>query len=226
MGTLRRATELTGYSIRATDGDIGEAREFYFDDSTWAIRYLVVDAGGWLLHRNVLISPQALGAPDATHRVLPVAVTKEQVRRSPRTVTDKPIALQYQALLHRHYGWDFYLGGEALIGSDDSRAFSSREPVNAGGKPFDPHLRTTRVVAGHSAHATDGHAGRVRDFLLDDESWFIRFLVVRLSDGKEVAVPVPWVSSIDLERSTVYLDTSLERISACETVTARILPAA
>src|SRR5690242_15404060 len=48
-----------GEKLRATDGEIGHVRDFYFDDKTWTIRYLVADTGGWLSGRQVLISPHA-----------------------------------------------------------------------------------------------------------------------------------------------------------------------
>jgi PRC-barrel domain len=63
-GMLRNVTDLQGYAIRATDGVIGRVDDAYFDDEDWAIRYLIVDAGGWLSGRRVLISPIAVGHPD------------------------------------------------------------------------------------------------------------------------------------------------------------------
>ena len=51
---------LTGYDMGAIDGEIGKVKEFYFDDSTWDIRYLVLQTGSWLFEREVLISPEAL----------------------------------------------------------------------------------------------------------------------------------------------------------------------
>ncbi|MGA2519172.1 MAG: PRC-barrel domain-containing protein [Smithellaceae bacterium] len=56
--------DLEGYAIGATDGDIGKLDDFYFDDESWTIRYLVADTGNWLLSRKVLISPFALGKAD------------------------------------------------------------------------------------------------------------------------------------------------------------------
>ena len=61
---LRSLKELQGYTISATDGDIGSVHDFYFDDQHWTVRYLVVDTGGWLSGRRVLVSPLALGRPD------------------------------------------------------------------------------------------------------------------------------------------------------------------
>ena len=45
---LRQATELNGYRLGSRDGEIGHAREFYFEDVNWTIRYLVADTGNWL----------------------------------------------------------------------------------------------------------------------------------------------------------------------------------
>jgi len=80
---LRNITELRGYTILATDGHIGTVDDFYFDDEDWTIRYLVVDTGGWLSGRKVLISPLSLGRPDFPGRLLPVSLTKAQVEHSP-----------------------------------------------------------------------------------------------------------------------------------------------
>ena len=38
---------LQNFVIHATDGELGYVHELYFDDETWAIRYLTVDTGGW-----------------------------------------------------------------------------------------------------------------------------------------------------------------------------------
>ena len=45
---LRNVTRLKGFTIRARDGDMGIVDQFYFDDESWAIRYLVVNTGDWL----------------------------------------------------------------------------------------------------------------------------------------------------------------------------------
>jgi hypothetical protein len=49
--------DLAGFHLAATDGSIGEVQDCYFDDVHWTVRYLVVDMGGWLSGRKVLISP-------------------------------------------------------------------------------------------------------------------------------------------------------------------------
>lgn len=57
---LYRVKTIENYKLKGKDGEIGSAKEFYFDDKYWAIRYLVADTGGWLTGRKVLISPYSL----------------------------------------------------------------------------------------------------------------------------------------------------------------------
>ena len=54
---LRNMQELKSYTIAATDGDVGELTDAYFDDQSWVVRYMVIKTGAWLTSRNVLISP-------------------------------------------------------------------------------------------------------------------------------------------------------------------------
>jgi hypothetical protein len=99
---LRSVKDLRGYKILATDGEIGKVHEFYFDDATWTIRYLVVNTGSWLFERRVLLSPIVLGQPYWQMRVFPVALTRMQVKNSPSIETDKPVSRQQEIELHQY----------------------------------------------------------------------------------------------------------------------------
>ena len=113
---LRSMKNLEDYAIRATDGIIGHVKDFYFDDEAWVIRYLVVDTGTWLSSRKVLISPISIGHPDWTDRVLPVSITKEQVKNSPDIDTQKPVSRQHEIQYLGYYGYPYYWGGAGLWG--------------------------------------------------------------------------------------------------------------
>ena len=80
MKQLRRTRELTDLTILATDGEIGNVQELYFDDRTWAVRYLVVKAGGWLLSREVLLAPAAVAGAGTTGTPIPM------ISRSPSSI--------------------------------------------------------------------------------------------------------------------------------------------
>jgi len=114
---LRHSKDLLNLGIAATDGDIGDVKDLYFDDETWAVRYLVVDAGSWLSSRKVLISPIAAGTPDWANRLLPVSLTREQVRSGPDIDTDMPVTRQHETDHLDHYSYPYYWGGLGLWGT-------------------------------------------------------------------------------------------------------------
>jgi hypothetical protein len=97
---------LTGYSLKASNGEIGKVKEFYFDDEAWKIRYLVVNTGGWLSGREVLIAPHAVTGVDWLNRVFGVTLTKKQISDSPEINTHKPVYRQQEIALYNHYAWD------------------------------------------------------------------------------------------------------------------------
>ena len=53
---LRSIKETLDYSILATDGEIGHVTDILLSDSDLEARYLVIDTGGWLPGRKVLLS--------------------------------------------------------------------------------------------------------------------------------------------------------------------------
>jgi hypothetical protein len=218
MGTLWALNQLKEYSVHATDGKIGHVSEFYFEDEKWKIRYLVADTGQWLPGRKVLLSPVALKEPDWDNREFPVSITKQQIKTSPDINTDIPVARQHELELHRHYGWEFYLGGEAMIGNPEMVPFIeslSEKLANINGKEFDAHLRSTRIITGFQLQATDGTCGRITDFIAETGMWKIRYLVIDLHgliSGKKVFIAPELITKISVEDKKVYVDAERGKI--------------
>ncbi len=215
---------LTGFSIGATDGEIGKVEEIYFDDTSWTVRYLVVKTGGWLSGRNVLISPAALLEPDWENKIFPVNLTQEQVKNSPDIDTDKPVSRQQEIDLYSYYAWPYsgttgvgFYGGIDMMGMAEPAVpldpnilqQDSQEPDG------DPHLRSTSEVKGYRIHATDGEIGDVEDFIIDDESWTIRYFIVDTGNwlpGKKVLLSPRWIQTVSWEDSAVNVDIPISAI--------------
>jgi hypothetical protein len=82
-------------------------------------------------------------------------------------------------------------------------------------KAWDPHLRSTDAVSGHNIQATDGEIGHVEDFIIDDETWAIRYLVVATRNwwpGKKVLVSPQWIERVSWSESKVFVNLSREVI--------------
>jgi hypothetical protein len=208
---LNTSKSVQGFTLSARDGDIGSIEEFYFDDRFWTIRYLVAGTGGWLPGRQALLSPYALGAVNKDLRRIVVDLTKKQIESSPSLETDKPVSRQFEANYYDYYGWPMYWNGPFAWGSFPSLTVdrSNWKELPATGGSWDPHLRSTREVRGYGLHAADGDIGHVDDFIFDDETWTIRYLVVATHDwwpGKKVLISPKWIERVSWEQSKVYVD--------------------
>jgi hypothetical protein len=217
LGTMKA---LDGFTIRATDGDIGTVTEGYFDDLSYAVRHIVVDTGGWLGDRKVLISPIAVRATDWEHKRIAVALTKAQVEKSPSIDTDKPVSRQHEVAYYDYYGYTPYWTGPYLWGAYPypyAEAGPSLEKADLELEPRwdwesrerdDPHLRSSRAVTGYHIEATDGGIGHVEDFLVDDVAWAIRYMIVDTTNwwaGKKVLVAPAWIQRVDWAESKVHV---------------------
>jgi hypothetical protein len=232
---LRNLNELENFKIGATDGDIGHVEDFYFQDDAWVVRYVVVDAGTWLSRRKVLISPISVLRPDWLERTLPVSITKEQVRNSPDIDTDMPVSRQNEEQVLGYYGYPAYWDGAGLWGEGlypyavvpgyggygVERVEREREleawlrDERARHAHDDPHLRSCNAVTGYHIHASDGDIGHVSGFLIDDETWAIRYLVIDTSNwwvGHKVLIAPPWIEGVRWSDQTVAVVLSRESI--------------
>jgi hypothetical protein len=220
---LTKTTNLKGFEIRATDGELGTVKEFYFDDDTWAIRYLTVETGGWLGGREVLISPISVAYTDWQTKRLNVALTKKQVENSPDIDTHRPVSRQQEAAYLGYYGYPYYWGGPYLWGpafypaglATPSRASMEELADRIRREPTDSHLRSTESVAGYNIDAVDGDIGHVDGFVMDDEVWAIRYVEVATRNwwpGKKVLVSPAWIERVSWMDSKVYVGLTREAI--------------
>lgn len=222
----RNISSLIGYSLAAADGEIGKIEDFYFDDQSWTIRYLVVKTGGWLFGRKVLIAPQAIVSqqPWLDHTV-PVNLTVEQVRNSPEIDADKPVSRQQEIELHQYYPWLNYWGGGGILypGSDTLMSDGNLVPVNdaehadhqSNNQRGDPHLRSTDYLTGFRINAADGEIGYIDDFIIDEQSWKIEYLVIdtrKWLTGRKVLIAPKWVGKVQWQESMVLADLSIETV--------------
>ena len=221
---LRSIKPIYGDRLGALDGEVGHVKDFYFDDQSWAVRYVVADTGTWLTGRQVLISPHAFGSLHQAGNLLLVNLRRKQIEDSPSIESHKPVSRQYEEEYHRYYGWPFYWQGGSLWGIRDVPNLELpakpplSEPATARGPQVqraDAHLRSTQAVGGYHIQASDGVIGHVCDFLVDAQSWAIHQLVIKIGhrfSGKEVQILTSQVDRISYEESTVFVRMTKEAV--------------
>lgn len=214
---LNKAKTLKGYKLDSLDGEFGEVEEFYFDDQHWTVRYLVANTGNWLTGRKVLISPYALVAAIKPEQHIAVDLTQKQIEESPSLNSDKPVSRQFEESYFGYYGYPTYWGGPFSWGvyPYPMRDREQWKTPSKGDKAWDPYLRSTDNVCGYEIQALDGEIGHVEDFIIDDETWAIRYLVVATRNwwpGKKVLVSPQWIERVSWDESKVFVNLSREAI--------------
>jgi sporulation protein YlmC with PRC-barrel domain len=215
---------LKGYAIEASDGRIGSIDDLLFDDTTWKIRWLVVDTGTWLTGRKVLLHPSAVQTVDHDDQRLQVTLTRKQVEDSPDILADWPVSRRMQSSLYGYYGWDPLWNG-SYFGAAGMASPISPPPIYEGAslrddgdlmtEEGDPHLRSLAEVDGYYIHATDGDLGHVENLLMEDSTWDIRYLIVDTRNwwpGQKVLVSPFAVLDIDWPERKIDLNISRDRI--------------
>jgi hypothetical protein len=222
---LTNSTFLKGLIIQATDGELGTVDQFYFDDETWAIRYLTVETGGWFDGREVLLSPFSVVRTDRQAKRLDVSLTKKQVENSPDINKHLPVSRQHEAEYNLYYGYPYYWGGPYLwgpvlypadLGIPATASTKAAEKIES--ESPDSHLRSTEAITGYYVEATDGEIGHVEGFVIDDEAWAIRYVEVATRNwlpGKKVLISPAWIARVSWEESKIYAGLSREAIKTC-----------
>lgn len=79
----------------------------------------------------------------------------------------------------------------------------------------DTHLRSTQEMTGYEILAQDGHIGHVEDFIIDDETWKIRYLAVDTHHwwpGKKVLLPLDWIGQANWPDRTLTVGITRDQV--------------
>jgi hypothetical protein len=216
---LRSLKDIQTYKIHAADGNIGSVHSFLFDEMNWIIRYLVVDIGGWLPGRKVLISPLEIKKADGEEKSLYIALTKKQIQESPDIDKDKPVSREKRLEIRKH-NWPVYwepTGMPSYIFTNlPPPEMQEEEKSRSNEEKGVSHIRSTKEVMGYHIGAKDGEIGHVDDFIVESEtSWNVRYLVVDTKNwlpGKKVLISPQWVENISWTLRKVFVDLLRENI--------------
>ena len=213
-----------GHKLTAMDGEIGTVKDFYFDDESWVVRYLVADTGSWLSSRKVLLAPHVFGLWDRKKKTLQVNLTRKQIEDSPSIESDRPVSRQHEIEYYSHFGFSPYWVGGGMwgvsgfpVGAPLSREVFKAQLHKHDDDDDDIHLRSTKAVQGYAIQASDGEIGKVTSFRVDDRSWAIQQVAVEAGHwyaGKEILIPVASIDHISYEGSQISVSLTKANIQS------------
>ncbi|MHB9155854.1 MAG: hypothetical protein ACYC5N_09240 [Endomicrobiales bacterium] len=210
---FRNLNELTGRTVEALDGAIGRVKVFYLDDVLWMIRYLAVETDTWIPREQVLISAASFIQPSG--EAFPVNLSKEEIRNSPDVDLTRPVSRGHEIALSRHYGWPHYWENIPLVPPGGTRFPSSKSTAVAEREPAATGIKSTEELALYGVMASDGPAGVVSDYVVDDADWKIYYLVVdarAVSPGKRLLLSTMWVDGVIETSREVRFNASGEKM--------------
>ena len=185
-------TNLRGDQVLARDGRIGSLDDVYFDDERWVVRYLVLDAGGSLAGRRVVISPASVETSLSSAKKLRLALTRSQIESTPPARSDRPGSWGYEIAHASYHGVPHLRSGAELIGYD----IEARD--GAIGEVEDLII--------------DDKSWTVRDIVVDTLKWW---------PGGQVRVHPAYVERIDRSRRRVHLRLTRDQVKLSGATSAR-----
>ena len=221
MKQFRRVRDIAALTLSAIDGQMGSISELYFDDQNWKVRYLIINTGGWLTGRNVLIAPIAVEDIDDAAGSIRINLRKEQIEQAPPIEKAKPISRQYEEAYYEHFRWaPYWQSGTTALGTPIP--YPEPPPMNVDEPAFSEspeksHLRSSAEVTGYRINAQDGEIGHIEDLVVDDEDWIVRYVEVDTRNwlpGKKVLVQTGRIKQIDWQSQSVTMSLTRHAIQS------------
>ncbi len=221
MKQFLRIRDISALTLYAVDGQVGSVQQLYFDDQNWKVRYLIINTGGWLSERNVLIAPIAVAGIDDAGASMRINLRKDQIEQAPPIEKAKPISRQYEEAYYEHFRWaPYWQSGTTVLGTPipypDPLPVKVDEPVLSE-SPEQSHLRSSAEVTGYGIHARDGEIGHIEDLVIDHEDWIVRYAEVDTRNwlpGKKILVPTGRIKQIDWHSRSVSMSLTRHAIQS------------
>ncbi len=221
---LCRMQQLKGINVHSTDGPFGAVTDVLFDDGGWTVRYLVARPEAGAEVQRYLLPVAHIERPDWESDSILVDQPAASLHNGPTLADDRPVSRQEEERLHTAFGWQPYWTeadlpreGQAppVPEGDEMTGDRQAQSVPRDHQPGDPHLRSAREVIGYRVEGNDSEAGKVADFVLDDDVWQIKYLIVDTMEDeqdKQVFLAAHLVERVSFDQLAVFADLAADKL--------------
>jgi hypothetical protein len=87
--------------------------------------------------------------------------------------------------------------------------------VQISRQDYDQHLRSAKHVTGYHVEADDGQIGHVDDFLLDPQTWALRYFIIDTRNwlpGRHVLLATDWIDQVSWAKRVVRVPLCIDAI--------------
>jgi hypothetical protein len=229
---LRKLHSLKSFEVHGRDAKLGKVDDFYFDQSQFVVRYLVLDTGNWLKQEETLISTHAIDNIDYDSKKIMVELTKDQLEDSPSIKKNEPISKVKEQEIIDYFGWPDYWEKSHSSDSElihagiserkkllDFKVLEKEKEAQEKAEIAKTNLRSVEEVRGYKIHAKDENFGHIEDFFVEEEdSWIIRYILVdtgkKIEGKKSVLISPDWIHSISWHGKEIFVDKDKDQIAS------------
>lgn len=220
------------YSILAEDGKFGSVFDFYFDEDTFLLRYLVVDSEPFLLRNLVLISPIIFRKINLAEKTIELSITKKEIADSPGLDSGEVVSSQYEKTYNDHFSWPYYWGSygnstwaAGPYGINEEYGTQVRkstddieEKNNLIRDAKSNSLRSLREVRSYSIRGSENEEfGHIQGFILNPDTLSFDFVVidtVNYLPSKNILLRPEWIENILWQSKVVKIKLSKKLIKS------------
>lgn len=223
---LKPLSDYSGLILKTVDDeDIGEVKDFYFDDETWTVRYMIVSSE----KGDILISTFSVREFDRLSKSLKSNLSAKKVISAPRADLVRPVSKLEEERLANYYGWPMYWvwgGATSGVGMYPPEAISSantpeineyyqKQYQELQAKIEKSTLRSYKEIIHYGIDTGNEKFGQVEDLLVDDDTFKIRYVVIdtiRFFPSKNVLVASEWIEDVSWDERVFRTNLSKESI--------------
>jgi hypothetical protein len=207
---------LTGGKVLVGNQTIGAVGDLFFDNRDWTVRFILLRVGSWFRQKSILITPDQINSIEWMKTGAFITVNQDVIEKNPRIDQDR-FAL---------YQWPYYWTGAGVLGIA-STSDISKWGITPDSKfkliPKRSSLEKRKAINIQSVNGTldyhiktrDTDVGYLEDFIVSDEDWKIRYLVVDtqlLLPERLILLSSEWVQSISWDHLIVHFDIPEEQL--------------
>jgi len=181
---LTSAREIIGFRVITQDGKAGRVRDMYIKDNIWAVRFFVAGTRRILPSFGILMNTSTVEWIDLHRKRVLTSLSRRGMRNCPKassriTVSERRENAYIKTnMIHGPHMTPFIYGGMATPTTLEEPAIQT----------LPNELRSIKKVIGYRIHHEDGEFGLLDDFLIEDNFWILRYLVVKRPDGRRILV--------------------------------------
>ncbi len=221
LNMLYTLNDLEQYTVNAADGYVGKIKDFYFDDRTWKLRYLVVETGIWLKNRKVLLPASAVKLVNKDDKQLSLDMSMYHVKNGPSIERDLSLKPQSEIDYLSYYGYSFYRGATEAHGFDKDAEAKLAEifaSVDAVRRTYgDRHLRSCKEMINYDIEGSDSQVGYLQSMLFDEKDWSVRYLMLNTSNwwlGHQVLLEPQSIRDVSWGDARIYVNMLRQEIQS------------